>query len=597
MKKFLSKFFPAIPVGVILLTLLFSHSCANTKKAPTGGLKDSIPPVIVKMNPEPGMTNVPVSGAQFSFTFDEYVKVKDVKNIFLSPPADKPLKYKMHGKTVTVYSESDLNPNTTYTISFTGAIQDNNEGNDFPGYTYVFSTGSQIDTMMITGIVQDCSTLEPVKDATVLLYKDHADSAVFLRRPFAAIKTDDWGFFVLRNIPDTLYRIYAIKDLNSDNIYDPATELIGFIDSLIRPVTAVNDTLPELQNYDMKDTVSCLARKTEYELNLFREKTSKQMIKNQGRVADRAGFVSFSAPRAHIDTMWVGGIAADKLITQFNRERDSLELWINDRRKMPDTLNVFVNYRKTDTSGVLTPFTEKVKLYVEGVGKKTTRKAAVQHADTICTIKLKAEPETFEQVGFEIEFQYPIINAVFDSLKFYAVNPKQQEIQGKYKWERDSLNLRVYHVMPEGEILSGYDYYLKIPHRKFRDINGHYNDSTQVNVALPQDETLSTMILNLSGVGEKYIIDLQDEKRANILRTYVIDSDTSLTFPYLKSGKYSIRITQDVNRNSLVDVGDVLAHILPEKVKYYKINDNFQINIPEASEVTQDIDLSEFFKD
>ena len=92
----------------------------------------------------------------------------------------------------------------TYTLDFIDALADNNEGNIFPGFTYVFSTGETIDSLMVTGIVQDCNTLDPVKGVTVMLYKDHADSAVMLRRPFAVTKTDDWGFFCIRNIKDGL---------------------------------------------------------------------------------------------------------------------------------------------------------------------------------------------------------------------------------------------------------------------------------------------------------------------------------------------------------------------------------------------------------
>ena len=75
MKKFLSRYFPLLPVSIVLLSTMFSHSCANTTQAPTGGLKDTIPPVIVKVSPKPGSTNVPQSGTQVVFTFNEYVTV------------------------------------------------------------------------------------------------------------------------------------------------------------------------------------------------------------------------------------------------------------------------------------------------------------------------------------------------------------------------------------------------------------------------------------------------------------------------------------------------------------------------------------------
>jgi len=598
MRKFLSRYFPIIPVVLLLGSMIFSHSCANTTQAPTGGAKDTIPPVIVKIYPPNGSSLIPVEGAKFSFTFDEYVTVKNPQNIFLSPPQKKSPKYKLRGKSVEISFEEPLDSNTTYTLEFTDAIADNNEGNLFPGFTYVFSTGSSIDSMMVTGVVQDCNTLSPVKGITVMAYKDHSDSAVVLSRPDMATKTDDWGFFCLRNLQDTLYRIYAVKDANNNNRYDPdENELIAFLDSAIVPRTKINDSLPELQKFDMKDTVGCLSRKNELELSLFRAKPSKQLIVNTVRVSDRSSYITFMAQNAHVDSMWIAGLSPSRLITQFNIERDSLEIWVNDRKKAPDTLHLYVNYRKTDSLGHLNSETEHVKLFMEGVGKTTSRSSRrdIKHEDTICVYTLNAEPETVEQKGFELEFKYPIINETFDSLKLKAINPKQIESAAKFKVIPDSLNIRKFRIMPTDRLLVGYEYVLKMPYRSFRDINGYYNDSTEVSVKLPTDEKLSTLTFVARGVHKKYIVDLLNEKRDNVLRSYVIDSDSELVFPYLKAGKYSIRITEDVNRNSIVDTGSLFDHRQPEKVKFFKIGDDSYLDIPEMTEIQQTVDLAALF--
>ena len=285
-KRILTRFFPAVPVAIVLGSMMFSHSCANTTQAPTGGVKDSIPPRIVKFSPAHMSVNVPTHGTTLTFTFDEYVTIKKASNIVLSPPQLRPPKSRLKGKSLVVTFEEDLLPDMTYTLDFIDAIADNNEGNFFPGFTYVFSTGEVIDSMMVTGVVQDCNTLDPVKGITVMLYKDHSDSAVLKQRPFAVTKTDDWGFFCIRNIKDTSYRMYAVKDDNSNNMYDPSDkELIAFADAPVRPVTVVNDTLLEVQKLDMKDTLTCLSRKNEYELTLFREKPSRQMIMKKVRVS------------------------------------------------------------------------------------------------------------------------------------------------------------------------------------------------------------------------------------------------------------------------------------------------------------------------
>ena len=598
MNKTISRILHASAVLAVLCAVIFSHSCANTTTPPTGGPKDTIPPLITEVYPALGQTNVPTKKTKLEIKFDEYVVVKDPKSLFLSPPLEKSAQFKIRGKSVIVYFENDLDSNKTYTLDITNAIADNNEGNMFPGYTLVFSTGDKIDSMMVTGVVQDCNTLQPIKGATVMLYKDHADSAIFLKRPDAAVKTDEWGFFCLRNIQDTIYRAYAIIDENNNNKYEAETEKVAFIDSLFKPINFVGDSIPELMKYDMKDTVNCLARKTELTLNIFREKPSKQLIVNKERIGERTAYITFMAPYAQIDSIWIKGVPKEKLITQFNLIQDSLEIWVNDPKPQPDTLFLNVKYMKTDTLGMLNSFVEEIKLAKPKsllVGK--TAKKDIKKEDTTCVFTLDAKPELVEQYGFVMEFKYPVVKEAFDSISLKSINPRQQESFGKFTVTRDSLNLRKYTIMPKDKFQQGWEYILKVPHRVFSDINGFYNDSTEVKVTLPTDENLSTMFLKLTNVNNKYIVDLLNEKRNQIIRSYVVDKEETLKFPYLRAGKYSIRITEDLNRNGLVDTGILLEHKQPEKVRFYKLEDGtFLIDIPEKTEIEQSVDVEEMFR-
>ena len=594
----MKRFLPLILVVGACLLPLFFPSCANTTQAPTGGKKDTIPPLIIDIKPLPGAVNVPLEGASFVFTFNEYVNIKTPQNIFLSPPLSRQPKSRMRGHNVIVSFEEPLQPNTTYTITFTDAIADANEGNMFPGYTYVFSTGPQIDSMMITGTVLDCNTLAPVKGATVLLYKDHADSAVLLHRPTAAVKTDDWGFFALPFIQDTLYRLYAIRDANNNNIYDPETETVAFVDSLIRPVLFAADTVPEMLKYDMLDTVRCQARRSEYDLKLFREKPSRQFIVNKVRTAERSAYLTFQAPGAWIDSLWIRGYAADQVISQFNILQDSLELWINSRRAAPDTMRIYVNYRKTDSLGRLVPTQEIVRLpmpHEKRTYSKTVRRN-IKHEDTTCVYSFKTTPETVEQNGFELEFRNPIITEHFDSVQFFAINTRQRKSSAEFTVEQDSLNLRRYILRPKDRLMPGFEYQMRLPYRAFRDINGFWSDSTLVKVSLPTDETLSSLELALSGVDRKIIVDLLGEKRDKVLRSYVTDHDGTLSFPYLRPGKYSVRITLDGNRNSIVDTGSLLEHRQPETVAFLDFSGSQYLFVPSSAELTQNVDVSSLFR-
>lgn len=588
---------PVIAAAIIFVPMLFTHSCANTTQAPTGGDKDTIPPLIIGIDPLPGTTGVPCEKTRIVFRFDEYVTIKNAKNIYLSPPQAKPPKARIREKFLIIQFDEPLDSNTTYTLNLSNAIADNNEGNMFPGYTYVFSTGKTIDSLLITGKVLDCKTLAPVKGAVAMLYTDLSDSAVFLKRPVASVLTDDWGYFCLPYLADTTYRLYAIKDATGNNIYDPDTDLVGFIDSLIRPVVRVVDTLPEMLKYDMLDTLMCEARRVDYKMRLFREKPSKQFLKNYARTADRSAYVSFQAPNAWVDSIWVRGYKADELISEFNILHDSLLLWVNNKKPAPDTLHVFVNYRKTDSLGRLTPYLDHLRMAMpEGkrVLQKMQRKS-IKPEDTTCVYTLQAKPETVEQNGFELLFAQPIVYEKFDSLEFSYLNPKQKEFKGKFKVEKDTLNLRRYVIRPVDPLLPGYEYTLKVPYHAFCNIGGFWSDSTKVKVSLPTDEKLSTLNAVFQGVDRKIIVDLQDEKRNSVLRSYIIDSDKTLSFPYLKEGRYSIRVTDDGNRNSIVDTGSLLEHRQPESVLYVTVSDQDYIDIPPGAEVEQTFNIKQLF--
>ena len=305
------------------------------------------------------------------------------------------------------------------------------------------------------------------------------------------------------------------------------------------------------------------------------------------------------APYRQLDSIWIKGVPPEKLITQFNLQKDSLEIWINDPRPQPDTLFLSVSYMKTDSLWQLAPVVEDIKLTKPrktAAAAKSSRRD-IKKEDTTAVFTVNAQPETIEQYGFEMEFKYPLVKSAFDSLSFRYLNPRQQESKASYTVVRDSLNLRKYVIRPDVKLMPGYEYFLKVPHRKFVDINGFYNDSTEVKVSLPNDDKLSSMNLVLSDVHNKYIVDLLNEKRDKVLRSYIIDSDCTLNFPYIKAGKYSIRITEDLNRNGLVDTGNLLQHKQPEKVKFYKLADGtFLIDIPEMTELEQSINLAELFR-
>lgn len=597
----------ALFATIIIYCSIFTKSCANTSGSPTGGPKDTIPPVLVNVIPGLNETNVPLTKSSIQLFFNEYVVLKDATNqIFLSPPTSKRPQTRTKGKSIIITIEDTLKPNTTYNIDFGEAIQDNNEGNIFPHFVYSFSTGDHIDSLYFTGNIVNAITMLPEKGVTIALYKDHSDSAVFLSTPDAISKSDEWGFFALRNLSDTLYRVYAFNDVNFNYKYDPNTEMIAFLDSAFSPRKAMANDIIELSYIDKKDTAAAMSRVPDINLYLFKEHPSSQYLKNSGRIAERAAFLKFSAPYARIDSIGIAGYDSTQLITQFNTLQDSLLIWINDQKPVPDTLSLKMVYHKTDSTGTLTPSRESVRLILQGAKRSSEQsrrytKTDETQKDTLLKISTTAVPENIDQNGIILNFDYPLIKNDIDKVTLTYLTPRLQVVEEPFNILYDSTEIRRMIVKPEKNLVRGNDYTLKIPKDIFRDINALPNDSLSVKFSLPDSEDLSILILELEEVNSNYIIELISEKRDKVFRSYKVDSDTTLNFPYLSAAKYSVRITEDKNNNGIIDTGSLIGKKQPEKVLLYKPGEGFTeaayiLEIPERTELIQLINIGEMFR-
>ena len=594
-----------ITVTAILLALfvaccLFSHSCANTTTPPSGGPKDTLPPVLVKISPDPGSTEFPLTDGKINLQFNEYTIVKNASDIMLSPPTKRKPMTKIKGKNIVVTLQDTLRPDRTYTLDFGQALADNNEGNLAARMVYTFSTGDHIDSMYFTGSVFDSKTLAPVKGALVAAYADLSDSACFNVLPDAAVKTDDWGFFVLRNLPDTLYRIYVYTDSDTDFKYNPDADQVGFYDELYEPKAVVGDSIYELQAFDMKDTVLCAARVPMVTMMMFKELQSVQYLQNSGRVSERQGFLKFSAADVKINSLEFVGIPEEAVILQYNPTRDSIDFWINTDYRLDDSLLIRLNYLKTDSTGVLSPFEENLSLAVKEVEEDPGRdlpKNENNQPDTTFRLNVQSKDETVEQLGVRIESRLPIIAIVRDSLRLTETNPKGQSTEKPFNFQQDTADIRCYVITPRGGLIKGYDYELTIPQGTFTNLDRLPNQKTSAKFKVPQSEELSTLNFNMVGVEDNYIVELTDEKGSKVIRTYKISRPQKLTFPYLAAGKYMLRITCDKNGNGYADTGNLLARKQPEVVRFYESSPGEKVlDIPASSEIDQILDLKSLFR-
>ena len=600
------KFYNLIYAFVIVIIAYLLGSCANTTTPPMGGAKDTIPPSLIKVFPDSGSVNYPLKGGQIELRFNEYVVLKEPqKSIFLSPPLNKRVEAKIKGKSILITFASQVDSGVTYTLNFGKSIVDNNEGNQFSSYVYPFSTGSYLDSMMCSGTIFNAATLLPKEDISVAFYKDISDSVLYNKFPSAFSKSDKFGYFVVRNLDPGPYKVYAFNDINSNNKYDPENEEVAFLDSLFIPGVVLRKNRSELIHVDEKDTLTALGRPSEINLYLFREDPAKQFIKESKRLQAKLIYVKFSAPDADLFSVKLRGVDTTFLLKEFNQRRDSLLIWLMDTTKSyTDSLYLTIGYLKSDSLNNLSPFSEDFRLAAPKPAKvdnsetlergKPTKER--QKRSNLIDFEILAEPALFEQQGFIINFPAPIVKIEKDSIEVKFKTPKGETGNLSYSILKDSLFSRLLKVIPSGRILPGYEYSLKLKDNAFKDIYKFTNDSIVKTISLPSDDKLSKLVLDLSGVDGSYIVELTNITRDKVYRSYKITRDGKLNFPYLQPGKYSVKITQDLNGNGIIDTGSILDKRQPEKVRLFTLsNGSSIITIPESAELNQNINLQTIF--
>ena len=219
--------------GIFSLLLLTVFSCARMG-SPDGGWYDETPPKILGTSPANGSDDV--NSKKVTILFNEFVTLDNpTEKVVVSPPQLEAPEVKVNGKRITVALQDTLKANTTYTIDFSDAIADNNEGNPLGNYTYSFSTGNHIDTMEVAGYVLEAQNLEPIKGILVGLYRNLNDTA-FQHEPMMRIaRTDGNGHFVIKGVAKGDYRIYALQDMDGNYKFNQASEKIAFTPEIIMP--------------------------------------------------------------------------------------------------------------------------------------------------------------------------------------------------------------------------------------------------------------------------------------------------------------------------------------------------------------------------
>ncbi len=526
-------------IPIALLFLLSFADCAK-KGTPSGGLRDTVPPVIVRSNPENYSINF--KGDEIEIRFDEYIKLKDLnKELIISPPmkyapAITPLGT---SKTLKIKIIDTLKSNTTYSFNFGRSIVDNNEGNEFKYFKYVFSTGSYIDSLKVSGKVRDAQLIAPEFPIAVMLYEvneSFKDSLIYSEKPtYITVTHDSTGVFELANIKEGNYMLVALKDKDNDYIFQPQTDKIGFAKE---PISAPTDST--------------------YTLTLFKEVPDYKLARPSqiGRNNIIFGYHG-QADSLQIDVL--SEVPADYVSTYFREgKKDSLNYWFKPAVET-DSMVFKVSHRET---------VDTVQVRMRKLRKDSLNIAAVNSGVN----KLRDT--------FKLRSNIPLVS--FDSEQFEIMTKDSSFVELSISLDKKYNWAEIFFPKDENE-----KYVIRLFPGALTDFFGATNDTLQYSVNTRAASDYGTLSLSLSNISRfPIIVQLVDSKYKLVAQEYIQEptsnKEAKVFFDEIQPNKYFVRLIYDDNQNGRWDTGSFLERRAPEKIIYYpaqiEVRANWSLN-------------------
>lgn len=562
-----ARYFAICAVAILMIR------CANVV-TPSGGPKDDKSPVVIEASPENNSTDF--NGKTIHLTFDEFVTLNNPSNnVMISPPMSKKPTYRTSGKSLIIRFEEPLKPNTTYSINFGDAIKDLHEGNVFKGYTFNFSTGQSIDSLSLKGKVISASTLAPMEGFMIGLYSNNnetltIDSMPNRIKPEYITTTDKQGNFEFSGLADKDYLIFALKDNNSNLIYDLPNEEIAFYQDLVNPYyienqivkVAVNDTLANDSIVAADSTFEI--KKPEYPsytLYSFMQEDSIQKIFKKELVEE--GLLRFV----------------------FRYPAENVEIKVLE--ELPDTFNILPVYstRKDTVSWYFTPCKDSLWISInDGVNISDTTHYSLKPRKSVSRRRRTQEEETVKHLmiknnlkGNKLKPEQPLVFTFNEPI----VKVNQPDSMHFEKIDEFGLKYQIINnLKPENK------YQITIPDSVFFGISGVSNDSIKLNFSVQEESAFGNIYITVE-VPEnipQVIIELTTDNGKTIDKQ-IITGTQELSFEYLDPGKYKLKAILDLDKNGIWSPGHFGKKLQPEKIIFYngilEVRANWDIDLDE----------------
>ncbi len=593
--------------------IVIVSSCAN-QGMPTGGPKDSIPPVL--MGTQPGYKSLNFKGNEVRLTFDEFIIPDQVSEMLVvSPPLEKRTTILTKSKTLIVRFTEDLRDSVTYSLDFKNSIVDNNERNPYESLRFSFSTGDWLDTLRVAGKVIKGLNLEPVENTLVLLHKNQHDSAVYTVRPDYIAKTDKEGMFLFDNIAEGEYHLFSFNDLNNDMLYNEGAEEIAFHDTVIVPSAhfhAEADTMATGADSLLITGHIHFSPGPVY-LRQFTEKIFEQFLKTSKR--DSRYQVTFVFNEPVSDTFnieLVDTIVPDWYVLEPNQKFDSLTMWIADTvLAAKENIRMELSYNQLDSMGQVFVQKDTVDLQFaekEDDSRRSRRREREDEEEGPPPVPQFNWTTNLSSSGFNLNEDIvltapqPVKHLDPDAILVYLAEDTLKKAL-PVQFFQDSLAWRTYRIsFPWQSELS---YTLEIDSAACTNIYGITSKKLKSTFKTRPDDYYGTINLELTNVESQVVVQLLENNDAEkVLREKIVSENNSVVFDYLAPEKYKVKVIYDENGDGKWNTGSYQDRKQPERVAYIneviKVRSNWDSNLswdlkpdPAFTKNIRDIELEE----
>ena len=590
--------------ALLLFTLALVAACARMGN-PDGGWYDETPPRVVGASPTEKATGVKTR--KLHIRFNEFIKIENAtENVVVSPPQLETPDIKAGGKSIDIELKDSLKANTTYTVDFSDAITDNNEGNPLGNYTYSFSTGEHIDTMEVSGWVLAAENLEPVKGILVGLYANLADSAFRTQPMLRVAKTDGRGHFVIRGIAPGKYRVYALQDVDGDYHLTQKGEEMAFNREIIVPSSKPDVRQDTLWRDSLRiDSISRVSYThflpDNITLRAFTHIQTDRFFTKAERTLPECFSLVFTAGSNELPQL--RGLnfnnAERAFIVMPTAKKDTITYWIKDSALInQDTLRMQMQYWSTDTTGQLrmkqdtieflakTPYAKRLKEKQKKAEEwKKAQDKAQKKGEPFETIMrpeaLKVEVKVNNSIAPDenVRIELPTPLQSLDSTKVHLYSKRdtlwyEARYRIRVREGGDSLapvGTNLLHkrwLELQAEWKPGVEYSFELDSLALTDIYGTTSGKIKQGFKVREDKEFATLAVSLTALTDSnVVVQLLNGQDAVVKQTRALAGTAN--FYYLQPATYYLRLFVDRNGNGRWDTGDFYRGEEPETVYYF----------------------------